>query len=142
VPGKRPCITRCKKWACKYRIPLNVLRSLLCNCNLILFSFSVACSGSEESEPEEEDADEETEAEDGSDEDPLEVLSDTTLKFLRSIGIKTAAQFLSMRTTDISPDFVTWRAEEGMAELKGTGPIASVSAWKTSVRNKAKQMGL
>lgn len=101
--------------------------------------FCRARSGSEASEAEGDDDDEEEES---FDEDPLEVLSSTTKRFLKAIGIKTAADFLSMRTTDISPDFVTWRAEEGMPELKGSGSIASVSAWKTAVRNTAKEMGL
>jgi len=69
-------------------------------------------------------------------------LSATTLNFLKSIGIKTAANFLSQRSSDIAPQFVEWRADEGMPELKGSGPVASVSAWKTTVRNRAKEMGL
>jgi len=75
-------------------------------------------------------------------EDPLEALSATTLLFLESIGITTAVAFLSQRSSDIAPKFVEWRAEEGMAELKGSGPVASVSAWKTTTRNRARQMGL
>ena len=75
-------------------------------------------------------------------EDPLDALSATTKSFLESIGITTAVAFLSQRSSDVAPHFVEWRADEGMSELKGSGPVASVSAWKTLVRNMAKEMGL
>lgn len=74
--------------------------------------------------------------------DPLDVLSSRAKVFLASIGIKTAVDFLTTRSSDIGPKFVEWRATKGMTPLKGTGPVASVSAWKTTVRNKAEQMGL
>jgi len=74
--------------------------------------------------------------------DPFEILSDMTKEFLRSIGINTADAFLETRTTDIAPKFVRWRRREGMPVLKGSGPTASVSAWKTSVRTKAEELGL
>jgi len=75
-------------------------------------------------------------------EDPLDVLSSRAKVFLASIGIQTAVEFLTTRSSDIGPKFVEWRSTKGMTPLKGTGPVASVSAWKTTVRNKAEQLGL
>jgi hypothetical protein len=75
-------------------------------------------------------------------EDPFDCLSALTKKFLGSMGISTAEQFLSTRTTDIANEFVKWRVAEGKPELKGLGAIASTSGWKALVRKKAKAMGL
>jgi len=74
--------------------------------------------------------------------DPFEILSATTLDFLRSIGITTADDLLSVRTADLAFKLVRWRRQEGMSKLKGSGPSASVSAWKTAVHNKMQEMGL
>jgi hypothetical protein len=74
--------------------------------------------------------------------DPLEVLSHLTRRFLKSIDIYTAFDFLSSRSTDIADAFVKFREAERMPELKGLGAIASVSGWKAMVRKKAKAMGL
>ena len=74
--------------------------------------------------------------------DPLDTLSSTTKAFLNSIGITTATAFLTARSTDISAEFVKWRAAEGKPELRGFGAIASVSGWKSTVRNKAMELGL
>jgi hypothetical protein len=74
--------------------------------------------------------------------DPIDMLSSTTKAFLNSIGITTAAEFLTARTTDISAEFVKWRAAEGRPKLRGLGAIASVSGWKSSVRGKAIELGL
>lgn len=71
-----------------------------------------------------------------------DVLSASTQQFLSSIGITTAEQFLSTRTTDIASEFVEWRVREGKPELKGSGAIASVSGWKTMCRNVAEDTGL
>ena len=73
---------------------------------------------------------------------PFEILSETQKDFLLSIGIKTAEDFLAKRTTDIAPKFVVWRRKKGLPKLKGSGPTASVSAWKTSVRNAIEAMSL
>lgn len=74
--------------------------------------------------------------------DPLDALSRTTLIFLNSIGVTTAAELLTTRTTDISSDFVKWRVAEGKPELRGQGAIASVSGWKSAVRSRAKELGM
>lgn len=74
--------------------------------------------------------------------DPIAALSPVSIQFLESIGIFTASDFLSARTTEISEHFIRWRAAEGKPELKGLGAIASVSGWKTIVRKRAKDMGL
>lgn len=69
------------------------------------------------------------------------ILSASTQKFLSSMGITTAEQFLSTRTTDIATEFVKWRVREGKPELKGLGAIASVSGWKAMCRRMAKDIG-
>jgi hypothetical protein len=74
--------------------------------------------------------------------DPFELLSAVTKQFLVTIGITTAEQFLSTRTTEIAAEFVQFRIREGMPELKGLGSIASVSGWKANCRKYAKSMGL
>jgi hypothetical protein len=74
--------------------------------------------------------------------DPFSVLSAITQKFLRSIGITTGEQFLSRRTTEIAEQFVEFRIQNGMPELKGLGAIASVSGWKAQCRKAATDMGL
>ena len=95
-----------------------------------------------DSEPEDDEGEEVSVKIETGDEDPLEALSTTTKAFLNSIGITTAAAFLSQRSSDIAPQFVKWRADEEMTALRGSGPVASVSAWKTTVRNRAKEIGL
>ena len=65
---------------------------------------------------------------------PLDVLSDTTLSFLESIGITTAQQLLDARTSDVASMFGEWRKEQGMAKLQGSGEVASVSGWKGKLR--------
>lgn len=73
--------------------------------------------------------------------DPYQGLSTVTQRFLRSINISTAEVFLTTRTTDIAGDFVQFRINENMPELKGLGAIASVSGWKAQVRKFAIDMG-
>jgi hypothetical protein len=73
--------------------------------------------------------------------DPFNALSVSSKEFLATMGIKTAAQFLSARTTDVANAFVAWRAEKKFAALKGLGAVASVSGWKKLVRNRAATLG-
>ncbi|KAG7346642.1 MRG family protein [Nitzschia inconspicua] len=73
--------------------------------------------------------------------DPFDALSASSKEFLATMGIVTAKDFLSARTTDIAAAFVTWRAEKKMTALKGLGAVASISAWKKLVRNKAVSLG-
>lgn len=74
--------------------------------------------------------------------DAIESLSAVTKKILSSIGIKTAVEFLSSRSTDVAEKFKAWRIAERKTELKGLGAIASVSGWKATVRKRAKELGL
>lgn len=73
--------------------------------------------------------------------DPYEGLSAVTQRFLGTINITSAEQFLTSRTTDIATEFVQFRIKESMPELKGLGAIASVSGWKAQVRKFAKELG-
>jgi hypothetical protein len=73
---------------------------------------------------------------------PLEALSATALAFLKSIRVNNAKDLLSAQTGDVANEFAQWRKEKGMPVLKGTGNIATISAWKTMCRNAAKELGL
>jgi hypothetical protein len=73
---------------------------------------------------------------------PYAALSTSAKEFLSRLGITTAEEFLSTRTTDIANAFVTWREDHKMPVLKGLGAIASVSGWKAQVRKAATSVGL
>ena len=68
-------------------------------------------------------------------ENPLDVLSQANRDFLGSIGIRDAQAFLEMRTTDLATQYVKWRRRNNLPKLKGSGETATISAWKTLVRN-------
>ena len=74
--------------------------------------------------------------------DPFMILSDMTRRFLASIGIRSAEELVSSGTTAVGEAFVKWRKEQGMAELKGSGRVASVSMWKRAVKDTAVEMGI
>jgi hypothetical protein len=73
---------------------------------------------------------------------PWDALSGSTKVFLGSLGITSAEELLSTRTTDIANAFVLWRQERNMAILKGLGSVASVSGWKAQARKAAKAVGM
>ena len=73
--------------------------------------------------------------------DPYDLMSDVTKKFLATMDIHDAEKFLSTRTTEIAAEFVKFRKRQGMVELKGLGSIASVSGWKANCRRFARAMG-
>ena len=64
----------------------------------------------------------------------LDALSTTARSFLKTMKVCTAEEFLSARSSDLASAFINWRKRQGMAELKGSGPIATVSGWKSIVR--------
>ena len=76
------------------------------------------------------------------DDPAYDILSGTTKQFLSSMGIHNARDFLTTRSSELAINFVPWRRSMGKPELKGMGSIASISGWKSSVRKKAKEMGL
>ena len=78
----------------------------------------------------------------GKNKEPFDTLSASTRSFLSSIGIVSAEDFLSARTTDIANEFILWRQQRDMTELKGLGAIASVSGWKAIVRKAANSAGM
>jgi hypothetical protein len=73
--------------------------------------------------------------------DPISSLSTAARSFLGTLGITTAHALLSTRTTDISNEYVKWREDKKMNPLKGSGPVATVSVWKGTVRKKAAPVG-
>ena len=78
----------------------------------------------------------------GKNKTPFESLSASTRSFLSSIGITSSEDFLSARTTDIANEFILWRQQRDMPQLKGLGAIASVSGWKALVRKAANSAGM
>ena len=76
--------------------------------------------------------------------DPIEGLSSTAREFLASVDITSAEALLGTRTSDLAEDLIKWRVRQGMPPLKGTGSIATISAWKTQCRKNedAKQEGM
>lgn len=72
---------------------------------------------------------------------PWDALSDTTKEFLLSVNISDAEAFLASKTRDLADLLVIHRQRSNLPPLKGTGSVASVSAWKSIVRNAAKEMG-
>jgi hypothetical protein len=59
--------------------------------------------------------------------DPFDALSGTSQAFLETVGVMTAEQFLSTRSTELAAKFAEWREEHGKPALKGCGSIASIS---------------
>jgi len=74
-------------------------------------------------------------------EDSIESLSKTTRSFLATQGIQTGEQFLNTKTSVLAAKFIEWRELQDMTALKGYGAIASVSAWKGTVRKAAADNG-
>lgn len=72
--------------------------------------------------------------------DPIETLSSTALTFLKTLGITTGDEFLSTRTSEMANAFLTWREENKMVALKGSGHSATVSGWKAAVRKAAESV--
>jgi hypothetical protein len=64
----------------------------------------------------------------------FEVLSSTAQEFLGDEGIESAEVFLSMVTGDLAIQLNMWRHRKGMTKLKGSGPGATIAAWRTSCR--------
>jgi tellurite resistance protein len=59
--------------------------------------------------------------------DPFDALSATSQAFLETVGVNSAEQFLSTRSTELALKFAEWREEQGKPALKGCGSIASIS---------------
>ena len=82
--------------------------------------------------------DHETEQESSDDEppfeDPLDVLSQNARAFLRDEKIKSAEEFLSLRSGELGDRLGGWRKKKGLPKLRGSGEGATISAWKTSCR--------
>ncbi|KAL3941942.1 MAG: hypothetical protein SGARI_000431, partial [Bacillariaceae sp.] len=71
----------------------------------------------------------------GNGEDPIQALSANALAFLESIGVTTGEDFLGAQSTQLGNDLIAWRKKQKMPPLKGGGHIATISGWKTIVRN-------
>jgi hypothetical protein len=67
--------------------------------------------------------------------DAIEALSAAARSFLESVSISTGEQFLAAPSTRLGNDLIKWRKKQGMPPLKGSGHIATISGWKTIVRN-------
>jgi hypothetical protein len=67
--------------------------------------------------------------------DPMESISAAARSFLESLSITTCEAFLAAGSTGLGEELIKWRKKHGMPPLKGTGHIATISGWKTIVRN-------
>jgi hypothetical protein len=67
--------------------------------------------------------------------DPIEAISGAARSFLESLSITTCEAFLAAGSTHLGEELIKWRKKEGMPPLKGSGHIATISGWKTIVRN-------
>ncbi|KAG7363733.1 bromodomain containing protein [Nitzschia inconspicua] len=65
----------------------------------------------------------------------IQALSDMARTFLETLSITTGDAFLAAGTTQLGNDLIKWRKKQGMPPLKGSGHIATISGWKTMVRN-------
>lgn len=72
--------------------------------------------------------------------DPIDTLSETIKKFLKSVRITTMQALLDAKSGDIAKQFGRWRKKQGLPKLHGTGEIASVSTWKAACRKAAEKM--
>ena len=71
---------------------------------------------------------------------PFAALTDGTREFLQSVGIEDIETLFNTATGEIAKKYSVWREKQGMVALKGSGPAATVSAWKTLV-GKQKRRG-
>ena len=72
---------------------------------------------------------------------PMETLSISARKFLKTTKIETAHDFLATKTTETAFAYGFWREREGLPLLKGYGSIATISSWKAQIRKVAKALG-
>lgn len=74
--------------------------------------------------------------------DPLYVITSAAIAFLEGdCGIKTADDFINAKTSSIAESYAAWREKESLPKLAGNGAGATISTWKSKVREAAKQVG-
>ena len=66
--------------------------------------------------------------------DPLDAIPSSFHGFLEYAGIQNGEDFVERYTGDLANLLVKWRKKQRLPELKGSGPSATISAWKTKVR--------
>jgi hypothetical protein len=71
--------------------------------------------------------------------DPLYVVKSVGIAFLEGYcGIKSADAFINAKTSTLATAYATWREKESLPKLAGSGAGATISAWKTKVREAAR----
>ena len=70
--------------------------------------------------------------------DPFQALVPSAREFLESIGMTDPDTFINIQTNEVAVQYVPWREAQGLPPLKGSGPGATISAWKTAVRKASK----
>jgi hypothetical protein len=67
--------------------------------------------------------------------DPINGMAGAAREFLiYDQGIRSLAEFLSLKTKNLSIALENWRDSQGMERLKGSGKVAMVSSWKAQSR--------
>ena len=72
--------------------------------------------------------------------DPIDALSAMAKEFFKSIGVKTADEIMDMKTSEVAKKFGKWRKRKKLPKLKGSGEVATISAWKTACRSASEAM--
>ena len=67
--------------------------------------------------------------------DPIDALSAMAKEFFRSIGIESGEKVVEVKTSEVGRKFGKWRKRKKLPKLKGSGEVATISAWKTTCRN-------
>lgn len=65
---------------------------------------------------------------------PFEALTPAARQFLQAMNITDPNAFTNSSTSEIAVHYVAFRKKQGLTPLKGSGPGATISAWKTTVR--------
>ncbi|KAL7579034.1 hypothetical protein ACA910_019074 [Epithemia clementina (nom. ined.)] len=72
--------------------------------------------------------------------DPIDALSAMAKEFFRSIGVETGDKVMEMKTSEVAKKFGKWRKRKKLPKLKGSGTVATISAWKTTCRSAVEAM--
>ena len=68
---------------------------------------------------------------------PMVILSGAAKEFLVDHSkVFSGTQFIETKTKHLADQFSDWRLKRGLSELKGSGKVAMISAWKTQIKDE------
>jgi hypothetical protein len=68
---------------------------------------------------------------------PMVILSGAAKEFLVDHSkVFSGTQFIETKTKHLADQFSEWRLKRGLSELKGSGKVAMISAWKTQIKDE------